>query len=714
MADQQPPLDAAAAAGPSPEPARNDQTGTGGEMTLEQELVYMAEEWESDEEELDYIVDHTRQLFNKRGYEDCVELVCTDLLAKRGVPTIYTVQLHFFLAGQAALADDVEEYKMRYFEVAFGMVELEDTIAAEKASREDAQVLTGEELWRHEIVAALRKQVEKMAQIIEDLRQQDIADPPPTSSSKELVIADEYAKLDKYKQSIRETREKQRREVEVERDEDTTDNNKTATGDVDETSSAVPPEQSKRNQSETLVSSLNGSRTLYVIPRKNPYKLQPEQPHTWRDLSSSAPEVLVDPKDKEYVAATGKEVVASTEKQIASDDGKQVAPGLAPEVHSEESLPEAKYAEDEKEAIMPDYSSLVPEKPTSPGAQWRRNHKVVLLLSAGTMILLVIAVALGAGLGVALSRSSSGNSPPITSTSSAGPTFIPTGTGALALSAAKESSATCLTQRSQQVAWDCNLTPDSRLALALQRSPTSSGSLSAKVLYDSDYTGIQYGAQAPSMNTSLGQIMTVVDLDDESYGTAFHFQQTYDKVVAVPENAITTSTSKSRRLKRRDADQPNEQLHKRGQVASPGSRLWFCVFNETLIEAFIYLDKPSQPTTSTSSVPLSTTNLIATETAIVTSSDPSRTITVTPNPTTTTPNPWSTLPSFSRVVKLEERRIANSSTQAYCQKYQILEDGSANWIADSNGQPIIVQLEEDDSDTSGEGCRCEWMSGDES
>ncbi|KAF2165126.1 hypothetical protein M409DRAFT_56016 [Zasmidium cellare ATCC 36951] len=428
----------------------------------------------------------------------------------------------------------------------------------------------------------------------------------------------------------------------------------------------------------------------------SPGKLQSNNSYAWHDLSSSAPEVLADPVDKEYIASSGKEVAPSAEKQVASDDGIQVAPGLAPEVLSEVNLPEAIDQEDEKEAVNPDpdYSLGLEEKPIPSRAQWRRDHKVVLLLSAGTILLLVIAVALGAGLGVALNRKSENNSSASTVQSTNGVTLydasqiasptstsLPTGTGALALSAARESAATCLTQRDQQVAWDCNLTPDSRLAIDIQQSSLSGSSLGAQVVYASDYTGIQYGAQAPYMNTTLGQFLTVIDNNDPEYGAAFYFQQT------------------------------------RGETASPGERLWLCVFNETLLEGFIYLNQSAHPASSTSSssstsAPATTSSHLQGQTAALTSSDSSNTASATPTPTTTRPNPWDSLPTFSRVVKLEERRIANNSVQPWCQKYQILDGGSANWVGDENGEPIIVRLEEDDSNTSGQGCRCQWMSGD--
>jgi hypothetical protein len=97
---------------------------------------------------------------------------------------------------------------------------------------------------------------------------------------------------------------------------------------------------------------------------------------------------------------------------------------------------------------------------------------------------------------------------------------------------------------------------------------------------------------------------------------------------------------------------------------------------------------------------------------------------------------WSQLAKYPYGIKLEERRTpgsGSSSTQAYCQQYQILWDGHANWRpSPSDQKPIKVWLNEQDPaysaykstgiavggrnmrrarDVVSTGCHCQWTSG---
>ncbi|KAM3421805.1 hypothetical protein BST61_g2183 [Cercospora zeina] len=371
----------------------------------------------------------------------------------------------------------------------------------------------------------------------------------------------------------------------------------------------------------------------------------------------------------------------------------------------------------------------------------------------------------------------------------------PTGTYALTLGAPQETQSDCLTNKNQKVAWDCDLAPNSALAIVV--SPSSQG-LGAVLQYASYDSAIAYGAQLSYMNTSFAQFLTVQDQDDKQNGPAFYFQQFYDKVVVVPEAALTTGGGNRRRIKR-GWYSPGWKLPEawatRKQLTTPGEKPWFCVWNETLLEGFIYVTESLS--TSTSSTPTSTSStgsstslpsVPPSTTPPPTSGDhgsydgrppftgfPSGdqviTKTISAPMTTATytgpasnfdgwtnsimddakrrlfqPSPgshrrrgdddyagqdlWSTLDVFPFLVKLEERRVSNAPSP-YCQQYQILDDGRANWVQDpNNGKAIVIQLDEDDPDygksqiTSSNrammlsrgvpnACHCQWMSGED-
>ncbi|CAK1360124.1 hypothetical protein CB0940_06226 [Cercospora beticola] len=369
----------------------------------------------------------------------------------------------------------------------------------------------------------------------------------------------------------------------------------------------------------------------------------------------------------------------------------------------------------------------------------------------------------------------------------------PTGTYALTLGAPQETQSDCLSNKGQRVAWDCDLAPNSALAMVVRPSPQGLGAVLQYASYDS---AIAYGAQLSYMNTSFAQFLTVQDQDDKQNGPAFYFQQFYDKVVVVPEAALTTSSGSKRRMKRgwySPGWKLPEAWASRKQLATPGEKPWFCVWNETLLEGFIYVTESL--TTSTSTIPTSTSSTKSS------TSPPSAPASITPPPTTSdtgsydgrppftgyppgdqiitktisapmttatytgpaskfdgwtnsimddakrrlfqaSADPhmrrgdddyvgqdfWSTLEVFPFLVKLEERRVGGAPSP-YCQQYQILDDGRANWVSDpDSGKPIVIQLDEDDPEygkseiTSKNrammfprgvpnACHCQWMSG---
>ena len=276
----------------------------------------------------------------------------------------------------------------------------------------------------------------------------------------------------------------------------------------------------------------------------------------------------------------------------------------------------------------------------------------------------------------------------------------PTGTYALDLAGPQQTGSGCLTGVSQQVAWSCDLVPNSALSLVIGQPPNTQGS-GAVIQYASYNSSITLGAQASYMNTTFAQFLTVQDEDNKGDGPAYYFQQFYDKVIVLPEGSLSATAAKA---VRRDVEiEYGESLQQKRAVMSTGDQPWFCVFNDTLLEGFIYVDRNASTSTS---ILNSTTVSAATVTS--TTSSATSSASGTDLRSVIEDGYWTGLAQFPFVVKLEERRV-EGSPQPYCQQYQILEDGEANWIPGKDGQPIIVQLTESDSGYTG--CQCQWMSG---
>ena len=283
----------------------------------------------------------------------------------------------------------------------------------------------------------------------------------------------------------------------------------------------------------------------------------------------------------------------------------------------------------------------------------------------------------------------------------------------------------------------------------------------------SNATGINYGTQPP--NTHFAPFISVED-DDEPYrGPAFYFQTFYDKFVIVPESSLPASGA-SNPQKRSFV---NSDWFTQHQVVA-GDKPWFCWFNGTFLEGFIYANNYTDPSqssisssassstssspyskhTKASSYPLTTSTIIEVSgpstTATLTSALQTATYTHPPSSSYThTPNgrrakrdwqlekrTWSfaELSSFGYVVKIEERRVPDS-IQPYCQQFQILDNGMAGPLVEpGTNQQITVYLQQTHPDYSAYqpetyggasptgmskvkrdpingACHCEWWSG---
>jgi hypothetical protein len=93
-----------------------------------------------------------------------------------------------------------------------------------------------------------------------------------------------------------------------------------------------------------------------------------------------------------------------------------------------------------------------------------------------------------------------------------------------------------------------------------------------------------YGSQPPLLPSA--QVLSLVtDSQDPTRGPAWFFEFPYDKLVILVEDAFTVPGIK------RDLDDldSNDGASSRKSVAEPGDKPWFCYWNGTLLEAFIYV-----------------------------------------------------------------------------------------------------------------------------
>lgn len=231
----------------------------------------------------------------------------------------------------------------------------------------------------------------------------------------------------------------------------------------------------------------------------------------------------------------------------------------------------------------------------------------------------------------------------------------PTGSYSLALSTPSISNSSCLANSPQKAAWSCDLVPTSTLNISIGAFQGTQLGAVIQPLSSKNST-LQYGAQISDINLPYTQFLSVGDTEHLDLGPAWYFQDTYDKIVLLPEAYFQNNSSDS--------------------SGSPeaGDKPWLCTFNSTVGQGFLYVDQEWSITPNSSS------------------------------------SGTDALEQFPLLVKFEERRDLKHGPKDSCQQYQVLDNGSMQWVSDSYGKPIVVELDEDDG--TDDGCRCVWMSED--
>ena len=277
---------------------------------------------------------------------------------------------------------------------------------------------------------------------------------------------------------------------------------------------------------------------------------------------------------------------------------------------------------------------------------------------------------------------------PLSSTPASLPA-LPTGTFAVSLNGLISNTKSCLND-TQNCAWDCST--GANLSMIVTMASPNMPMVSLTSMAPSDGL-IRYGSQPPQLN-GPAKLVLMNDKDDFSKGPAYTFQQPYNKLVIVHEGDMPGAIPSLKRslLKRwfyGDGRESRGSLTGRqdddtwtsNSIAKPVDRPWFCYWNNTILEGFIFTTQdanpggsayvsPSAAATSSGSVPY----------------DGSRLKRQSP------PNL-----SYPNSVKIEERRPPKPS-QAYCQQMQVLNSYRTGPVLNPDTQSVnTVYLNETES-----------------
>ena len=285
------------------------------------------------------------------------------------------------------------------------------------------------------------------------------------------------------------------------------------------------------------------------------------------------------------------------------------------------------------------------------------------------------------------------------------------------------------------VAWACS--DDASLALDVE--PNDTGFQVTVNKQASPDSPVRYGPQPPQLATAA-PLMLMNDKDDWDKGPAYFFQHPFDKFVIVRENDLHDPANiRKRWWDAYSDDAPITPTHERTSsedtnLVKPTERPWYCFWNATILEAFLYINynvtqgsnssiKTSAPTVSASTdfaYPSIPSNVAAPSSAYPSS--------------TTRKRSQVDQSGYTKVCKIEERRQPGAPVP-YCQQFQMLANGGLGPLNYPGTQDRIkVMLDEDEPtqqktlspwkrtrwsdqykgakskrDNSGLGCQCQWV-----
>ncbi|OJK05244.1 hypothetical protein ASPACDRAFT_56627 [Aspergillus aculeatus ATCC 16872] len=240
----------------------------------------------------------------------------------------------------------------------------------------------------------------------------------------------------------------------------------------------------------------------------------------------------------------------------------------------------------------------------------------------------------------------------------------------------KNQSKFCVAESDYRVTWSCMNSGDIPVAVGgtdTQRSIT---------FEDTTYSSsLSYGAQAPVLSNPTQNLSMAYDLNDASFGPALHFWTTFDKLVVVPQDSFPTHASSKRSL---SEDELLATMLVRKDVAKAGDKPWFCWWNSTIIEFFLYINETTKDAqysaTATSSSYVQATGGSSSSGSGSSSSS-----------NTNTNSKRDAVSDYPRRIKMEEKRENPGAPSPYCQQMQVLDDGSVGPISQETVQVKEVQ-----------------------
>ncbi|KAL1978550.1 hypothetical protein VTN31DRAFT_1409 [Thermomyces dupontii] len=248
--------------------------------------------------------------------------------------------------------------------------------------------------------------------------------------------------------------------------------------------------------------------------------------------------------------------------------------------------------------------------------------------------------------------------------------------------------------------------------------PSAYAKLSPPVI-DGSFT---YGAQAPFLSQPSHSLHMMLDKDEPDLGPTLFFSSIYDKLVIVPEDELTSSSSYGKKKRSFDGLGAFNDWRQR-KKAQAGEQPWFCWWNSTAMEFFLYVNE-----TVGDDFPITSTPAVANLLPTLADDTPTPPITSGPE---ATHDPRSLErrgdhTPYPRRIKIEEKRAIAKAPQAYCEQMKVQDDNTVvgpissfrivideitpGALIDDDDDLLRKRDDDDDEDSYDEICYCEWVS----
>ncbi|EED19588.1 conserved hypothetical protein [Talaromyces stipitatus ATCC 10500] len=247
----------------------------------------------------------------------------------------------------------------------------------------------------------------------------------------------------------------------------------------------------------------------------------------------------------------------------------------------------------------------------------------------------------------------------------------------------------CVGTSGQMQSWSCQIM--NPLAIDIQGSVMSSSITIEQPNIKNGH--FSYGAQLPyDISPPKQHLSIMIDKEDPQLGPALFFQSLFNKLVIVQDSPEMQA---KRSLSERDT---SSNGYGQGQTQDTTyAKPWFCWWNETQIEIFIYLNQTQDGTGShmTSAAAQPTTGSSTTSTTGSHKRDLYERDSI--------------AGVYPRKFKVKENRINPSAPQAYCQQMQFNSDNSLTPIVGRRFNVNETAPTGSHDGTRPPPCYCEWM-----